>query len=93
MNIKSNSVLSSNGLNSVNLPNSISIGSSLLNVYGNIHSGIITTTTLNANSLSATTVTSSNFVGDGSQLSGLETTTVNRIIALRYIFADPPLRS
>ncbi len=93
MNIKSNSVLSSNGLNSVNLPNSISIGSSLLNVYGNIHSGIITTTTLNANSLSATTVTSSNFVGDGRQLSGLETTTVNRIIALKYIFADPPLRS
>lgn len=93
MNIKSNSVLSSNGLNSVNLPNSISIGSSLLNVYGNIHSGVITATTLTASSLTATTVSSSNCIGDGSQLSGLETTTVNRIIALKYIFADPPLRS
>lgn len=93
MNIKSNSVLSSNGLNSVNLPNSVSIGSSVINIYGNIQSGVITATTLTASSTNVTTISSDNFIGDGSQLSGLETTTVNRIIALKYIFADPPLRS
>lgn len=94
MNIKSNSVVGSNGLDTVNLPNSVSTGSSVVNVYGNIQStGIVTTTILNATSVNTTTISSSNFVGNGSQLTGLVSTNSSKSIALKYIFADPPLRA
>lgn len=94
MNIKSNSVAGSNNLDAVNLPNSISIGSSIVNVFGNVQTtGVVTTTTLNSNSVNTTTISSPNFIGNGSQLTNITTTNASKVIALKYILSDPPLRS
>lgn len=93
MNIKSNSVVGSNGSSPVSLPNSISIGSSIINVSGNIQSELVTTTILNTTTVNVTTVNSNRYLGDGSQITGLPSTNARKIIAFKYIFADPPLRA
>jgi hypothetical protein len=38
-------------------------------------------------------ITASNFVGNGSGLTGLSIATQGKAIAFKYILADPPLRS
>lgn len=78
----------------VNLPNSVSTGSSVVNIFGNIETtGVVTTTILNSSSINSTNISSPNFVGNGSQLTNITTTNASKVIALKYILSDPPLRS
>jgi hypothetical protein len=97
MYIRSNSVVNYNGTGPVELPESVSIGSSVILVSGGLNlSGVSTFTSINATNISSspsTTINASRFTGDGSQITGLTTISSSRIIALKYIFADPPLRA
>lgn len=99
MYIRSNSVVNYDETGPVELPESISIGSSVILVSGGLNlSGVSTFTTINATNISSsspstTTINASRFTGDGSQITGLTTISSSRIIALKYIFADPPLRA
>ena len=94
MYIRSNSIVNYNDTGPVEFPDSISIGSSVISTNGNLNlSGVSTFSSINGSSISASTVTANRFVGDGSQITGLATITSSKIIALKYIFADPPLRA
>lgn len=94
MYIRSNSIENYNGTGPVELPDSISIGSSVIPISGGLNlSGITTFASINATNIPSSTISATRFVGDGSQIVGLTTTTKSRIIALKYIFADPPLRA
>lgn len=92
MNIKTNAVVGSTGNNSVNLSNGFSAGT--LTAEGNINlSGISTVGVLSSTSLNATTITVSSLSGNGSGLTNIPNVQSSRIIAFKYIFSDPPLRS
>lgn len=92
MNIKSNSIVSSNGNESVNLPNGFSVGSII--VQGNLNLlGITTSQSVNSNEIFATSVNVESLSGNGSGLTNTPNIQSSRVIALKYIFADPPLRA
>ena len=92
MNIKSNSIVSSNGNESVNLPNGFSVGSII--VQGNLNLlGITTSQSVNSNEIFATSVNVESLSGNGSELTNTPNIQSSRVIALKYIFADPPLRA
>ena len=94
MYIRTNSIENYTGTGPVELPDSISIGSSVIPISGGLNlTGISTFADISASNIPSTTITATRFVGDGSQITGLSTTTSSRIIALKYIFADPPLRA
>ena len=80
MNIKSNSVVSSNGNESVNLPNGFSVGS--LTAQGNFNiSGITTSETLNTNGLTASVVNVRSLSGNGSGITNVPNLQSSRVIA------------
>ena len=92
MNIKTNSVIGSNGNKSVSLPNGFYVGS--LSAQGNLNiTGITTSEVLNTNGLNASIVNVSSISGNGSGLTGVPNLQSGRVIALKYIFADPPMRA
>ena len=70
---------------------------SQLNIQGNVNisaTGISTVGFLSATSINASgIVTATSFVGNGSGLTGVPSVSASKSIALRYIIADPPLRS
>ena len=55
--------------------------------------GIVTVPHLSVPSVQATNLTSTEFYGDGSALSGLPSITMSKAYALKCIISDPPLRS
>lgn len=90
------SVVGKDGEGKVDLSNGASLPSGTtidlqgsMNVSGITTIGIITATS----SVVTGVVTATNFVGDGSRLTGLSTTTASKNIAVHFILADPPLRS
>ena len=94
MYIRSNSIVNYNGTGPVEFPDSISIGSSIISANGDLNlSGVSSFNNINATNIPSSTISANRFVGDGSQLTGLTTTTSSKIIALKYIFSDPPLRA
>lgn len=95
MNIQVDSVVGSNGQSSPSFPEGIDIGQNIINNYGNLNlSGISSLSVIKANTSISDTVYSSSYVGDGSGLTGLTpSTTPSRIVALKYLLSDPPLRS
>lgn len=97
MKIKSNSIVSSDGNNSVELPYGASLPSgSQLDIQGGFN--FVGVSTITTNSLSASDanisgiITASSFIGDGSGLS-VPSVSVSKSIAIKYIISDPPLRS
>lgn len=92
MNIKANAVVGSTGNNSVNLSNGFYGGS--ISLQGNIVIGGITTVgILSSTSLVTTTINVNSLSGNGSGLTNVPNIQTSRVIALKYIFADPPLRA
>ena len=97
MKIKSDSIVSSDGNNSVELPQGASLPSgSQISVEGGFNfSGVSTITTnslLSTNANVSGIVTATSFIGDGSGLN-IPSVSVSKSIALKYIISDPPLRS
>jgi len=93
---QTDSVVGKDGEGKVDLGNGASLPSgTTIDLQGSINvSGISTVSIISATSSVVTgVVTATNFVGDGSGLTGLTTTTASKNIAYHYIFADPPLRS
>ena len=67
---------------------------SLLIVSGSVNiAGVSTIASVNASNISASTVSASSFVGDGSQLMGLPTVSQSKIIALKIIMDPLPFRA
>lgn len=95
MNIKSDSVVGSNGVSSPNFPDGVNIGQNKLNHYGDSNFvGISTLANINSNTSISNVVYSTAYVGDASGLTGIVTTTTSsKVVALKYILSDPPLRS
>ena len=98
MKIKSDSIVSSNGSGPVELSYGASLPSGTqLNIQGDVNisaTGISTVEFLSVTNVNASgVVTATSFVGDGSGLTGVPSVSVSKSIALRYIIADPPLRS
>lgn len=95
MNIKSNSVVGSNGVSSPSFPDGMKMSGNIINNYGNLNLiGITTLSNINANTSISNVVYSTSYVGDASGLTGIVTTTTSsKVIALKYLFSDPPLRS
>ena len=97
MDIKVNSVVGSNEQSLPNFPDGVDIGSnSSISVHGHIN--VVGVTTLQSifveSDASTANLYSDAYVGDGSQLTGIVTTTTpSKVIGLKYIFADPPLRA
>jgi len=93
MNIKTNSVVNYDGTGTTELPNGYSVG--ILTSQGNQSiSGISTIQTISATNANSSTISVSNGLnGNGSGLTNLPNLQNGRIIALKYIFADPPLRA
>lgn len=93
MNIKTNSVVNYEGTGSIELPNGYSVG--ILTSQGNQNfTGISTIQTISAVNINSSTISISNGLnGNGSGLNNLPNIQSGRIIALKYIFSDPPLRS
>lgn len=92
MNIKTNAIVNYNGTEPTELPNGYSVG--ILTSQGNINiSGISTIETISGTSLNSSTISVTSMNGDGSGLTNLPSLQNGRVIALKYIFADPPLRS
>jgi hypothetical protein len=99
MKIKSDSIVSSNGSGPVEFSYGVSLPlGNKLNIQGDVNinaTGISTVGFLSATNVNAGVgnVTATSFVGDGSGLTGVPSVSVSKSIALRYIIADPPLRS
>jgi hypothetical protein len=96
MNVKTNSIVSSNGNDGVNLIDGAIIpAESKLTVNGNINlTGVSTVGILSAtNAVVSGIVTATSFIGNGSQLTNISTVSISKSIALKYILSDPPLRS
>jgi hypothetical protein len=96
MNVKTNSIVSSNGNDDVNLIDGAIIPTwSKLTVNGNINlTGVSTVGILSAtNAIVSGVVTATSFIGNGSQLTNISTVSISKSIALKYILSDPPLRS
>ena len=93
---KVNTITDRNNSGSPTLPYGATIPSTgSVEVQGNINvSGASTVGILSASSAIVVGIVSATaFVGDGSGLTVLSTTTASKNIAYHYIFADPPLRS
>jgi hypothetical protein len=96
MNVKTNSIVSSNGNDGVNLIDGAIIpAGSKLTVNGNINiAGVSTVGILSAtNAVVSGIMTATSFIGNGSQLTNIPTVSISKSIALKYILSDPPLRS
>ena len=96
MNIKTNSVVGNDGNSAIQLTYGATLPSgSRLNVQGNVNlTGISTVGLLSAtNAVVSGIVTASTFVGNGSGLTGVQSISSSKSIALKYIISDPPLRS
>ena len=98
MKIKSDSIVSSNGSGPVELSYGASLPSGTqLNIQGDVNisaTGISTVEFLSVTNVNASgVVTATSFVGDGSGLTAVPSVSASKSIALRYIIADPPLRS
>lgn len=65
----------------------------VLNANGNVNVGVATVGVLSTTSLNASIVSASTFIGDGSQLSGLPTVSQSKVIALKIIMDPLPFRS
>ena len=85
--VRVNSIVSLYGTGPVELPYGAIIPSGgVLNTPGNVNiTGVTTIATINASNISASTVSASSFVGDGSQLSGLPIVNDSKVIALTLI--------
>ena len=91
MDIKANAILNSTGDGPVEFTNGTSV------------SGLVTTTNINftgvstAGNIQATAVSVSNInavlVGSGASLSGMSPVASGRVVGLKFILADPPLRA
>jgi len=96
MNIRSNSIANKTGTGAVTLSYGASIPpGQLLSVQGNLNiSGIATVGFLTSQNANITgVVTATTFSGNGSGLTNIPVVSASKSIALRYIIADPPLRS
>lgn len=95
MDIKVNDIVGSNGLTPPSFPDGLVISDGgRIDLYGNVAiSGISTLSTLNIQQGTSSLVNSSAYVGDGSGLTGISTSSPSRVVGLKYIFADPPLRA
>jgi hypothetical protein len=99
MKIKSDSIVSSNGSGPVEFSYGVSLPlGNKLNIQDNVSinvTGISTFEFLSATNVNAGVgnVTATSFAGDGSGLTGVPSVSASKSIALRYIIADPPLRS
>jgi|GEM_PF-2210615 len=96
MRIRSDSIVNKNGDGSIQFSNgAVAAEGQPIIVQGNLNiSGIATVGFLTAKNANITgVITATSFVGDGSQLTNIPTVNTSRSIALRYIIADPPLRS
>lgn len=95
MRLKTNSIVDKNGGGNVEFQLPLDVNNSNIIINGNLEFGGICTisgpVTANNSTISGI-VTASAFVGDGSGLS-LPIIEISKSIALKYIFADPPLRS
>jgi len=93
--IKVDSIVGSNGESPPSFPEGINIGQNIINNYGNLNvSGISTIQTINVDTSISNTLYSSSYFGDASGLTGIDaTTTLSKVVALKYLLSDPPLRS
>lgn len=93
MNIKTNSVVNYDDTGPTGLSNGYSVG--ILTSQGNQNlTGISTIQTISATQINSSTISVSDGLnGNGSGLTNLPNIQSSRIIALKYIFADPPLRA
>lgn len=66
----------------------------LVSAQGNVNVvGVSTIGTISATSVNANTVSATSFTGNGSQLTGLPVVSSSKIIALKLIFDPLPFRS
>ena len=96
MNIKTNSVVGKDGNSATQLTYGATLPSgSRLNVQGNVNlTGISTVGLLSAtNAVVSGIVTASTFVGDGSGLTGVQSVSSSKSIALKTILDPLPFRS
>ena len=93
--IKVNSIVNLNGDSAPELTYGATIPSGYtLAVNGNYNSsGVATVGFLTASNVTAGVITATSFVGDGSGLTNTSSLSISKAIALKYILADPPLRS
>jgi len=91
MDIKANAILNSTGDGPTEFTNGLSIVGLVTTGDANF-SGVTTTGNIN---VSAVSVSSANaiLVGSGASLTGLSPIDSGRIVGLKFILADPPLRA
>jgi hypothetical protein len=95
MRLRTNSIVDKDNGGNVNFNNPPDLNNNPVIVNGNLN--VVGVSTINGqidvNDISLSgIVTAASFVGDGSGLS-VPTASVSKSIALKYIIADPPLRS
>lgn len=91
MDIKANAILNSTGDGPVEFTNGLSVSGLVTSTNVNF-TGVTTTGNISVNTLSGTNVDAI-LVGSGSSLSGLSPVASGRIVGLKFILADPPLRA
>jgi hypothetical protein len=95
MRLQTNSIVDKNGGGNVEFQVPPDINNTTIIINGNLEFGGICTISefVSANNVTTSEIiTASSFVGDGSGLN-IPTIEKSKSIALKYIFADPPLRS
>ena len=94
-NLRVTSITNKNDSGSVELSQGVVIPSGQsLSVSGNHNIiGVATVGFLTASNVTAGVITATSFAGDGTNLTNITTVSLSKAIALKYILADPPLRS
>jgi len=95
MRVKTDSVVSRNGNDSVTFLDEVSFPpTGKTNVQGNINiSGVSTVGFLTTSNANMGIITATSLIGNGSELTNVPTVTISRSFALKLIISDPPLRS
>lgn len=91
MKIKTNAIVNSTGDGAVQFSNGLDVAG-IVTSFNTNFTGITTTTSISCNTVSVTSANAT-LVGSGVSLTGLSDVTSGRIVGLKFILADPPLRA
>ena len=96
MRLRTNSIVDKDNGGNVNFNDPPNFNNNPVIVNGNLNAvgvstivGFVTASAANITGI----VTATSFIGDGSQLQNIPTLSLSKNVALKYIIADPPLRS